>query len=70
MDCKYSIEIYWSDVDMCYVACIPQIHELFAHGKSAKKALARLLKQYKFFVWEVAEMPEPLKSNKCWCNHG
>ena len=36
---KYAIEIFWSEEDGCFVACVPDLENCAAWGKSYEKAL-------------------------------
>ena len=38
---KYAIEIFWSEEDDCFVACVPDLENCAAWGMSYKEALAQ-----------------------------
>ncbi len=38
---KYAIEIFWSDEDGCFVACVPDLDNCAAWGMSYEEALAQ-----------------------------
>ena len=38
---KYAIEIYWSEEDGCFVACVPDLENCVAWGMSYEEALAQ-----------------------------
>jgi predicted RNase H-like HicB family nuclease len=38
---KYAIEIFWSEEDGCFVACVPDLENCAAWGMSYEKALAQ-----------------------------
>ena len=38
---KYAIEIFWSEEDDCFVACVPDLENCAAWGMSYEKALAQ-----------------------------
>ena len=38
---KYAIEIFWSEKDDCFVACVPDLENCAAWGMSYEEALAR-----------------------------
>jgi predicted RNase H-like HicB family nuclease len=37
---KYAIEIFWSEKDDCFVACVPDLENCAAWGMSYEEALA------------------------------
>jgi predicted RNase H-like HicB family nuclease len=38
---KYAIEIFWSEEDGCFVACVPDLENCAACGMSYEEALAQ-----------------------------
>ena len=38
---KYAIEIFWSEEDECFVACVPDLENCAAWGTSYEEALAQ-----------------------------
>ena len=38
---KYAIEIFWSEEDGCFVACVPDLDNCAAWGMSYEEALAQ-----------------------------
>ncbi len=38
---KYAIEIFWSEEDGCFVACVPDLENCAAWGMSYEEALAQ-----------------------------
>jgi predicted RNase H-like HicB family nuclease len=38
---KYAIEIFWSEEDDCFVACVPDLENCVAWGMSYEEALAQ-----------------------------
>ena len=38
---RYEIDIFWSDEDGCFVACVPDLENCAAWGTSYEEALAR-----------------------------
>jgi predicted RNase H-like HicB family nuclease len=38
---KYAIEIFWSDEDGCFVACVPDLENCAAWGMTYEEALAQ-----------------------------
>ena len=38
---KYAIEIFWSEEDDCFVACVPDLENCAGWGMSYEEALAR-----------------------------
>jgi predicted RNase H-like HicB family nuclease len=38
---KYTIEIFWSDEDGCFIACVPDLENCAAWGVTYEEALAR-----------------------------
>ena len=38
---KYAIEIFWSEGDGCFVACVPDLENCAAWGMSYEEALAQ-----------------------------
>ena len=44
---KYAIEIFWSEEDDCFVACVPDIENCAAWGMSYEEALAQAHKAIK-----------------------
>jgi predicted RNase H-like HicB family nuclease len=40
-DYKYAIEIFWSDEDGCFVACVPDLENCAAWGMTYEEALAQ-----------------------------
>jgi predicted RNase H-like HicB family nuclease len=39
---KYAIEIFWSDEDGCFVACVPDLENCAAWGMTYEEALAQV----------------------------
>lgn len=39
---KYEIDIFWSDVDECYIANIPDLKYCSAHGETYEEALEEI----------------------------
>jgi predicted RNase H-like HicB family nuclease len=37
---KYEIDIFWSDEDGCFIACVPDLENCAAWGMSYEEALA------------------------------
>jgi len=37
---KYAIEVFWSEEDACFVACVPDLENCAAWGMSYEEALA------------------------------
>ena len=44
-DYRYAIEIFWSEEDGCFVACVPDLKNCAAWGMSYEEALAQALAQ-------------------------
>jgi predicted RNase H-like HicB family nuclease len=44
---KYAIEIFWSEEDDCFVACVPDLENCAAWGMSYEEALAQAHKAIK-----------------------
>ena len=40
-DYKYEIDIFWSDEDGCFVACVPDLENCAAWGDTYEEALER-----------------------------
>jgi predicted RNase H-like HicB family nuclease len=40
-DYKYEIDIFWSDEDRCFIACVPDLDNCAAWGDTYKEALDR-----------------------------
>lgn len=40
-DYKYEIDIFWSDEDGCFIACVPDLENCAAWGDTYEEALAR-----------------------------
>jgi predicted RNase H-like HicB family nuclease len=40
-DYRYAIEIFWSEEDDCFVACVPDLKNCAAWGMSYEQALAQ-----------------------------
>ena len=38
---KYTIEIFWSDEDGCFIACVPDLENCAAWGVTYEEALAQ-----------------------------
>jgi len=38
---KYEIDIFWSDEDGCFIACVPDLENCAAWGMSYEEALAQ-----------------------------
>lgn len=38
---KYEIDIFWSDEDECFIACVPDLENCAAWGMTHEEALAR-----------------------------
>jgi antitoxin HicB len=38
---KYTIEIFWSDEDSCFIACVPDLENCAAWGMTYEEALAQ-----------------------------
>ncbi len=63
MDCKYAIEIFYSDEDEGYIALAPELPGCSAFGETAEEALAEI--KVAISLWlEVAqqeqrEIPKP-----------
>ena len=38
---KYTIEIFWSEEDDCFIACVPDLENCVAWGVSYEEALAQ-----------------------------
>ena len=38
---KYEIQIFWSEADDCFIACVPDLENCAAWGKSYEEALAQ-----------------------------
>ena len=38
---KYEIQIFWSDEDGCFIACVPDLENCAAWGMSYEEALAQ-----------------------------
>jgi predicted RNase H-like HicB family nuclease len=38
---KYQIEIFWSEQDSCFIACVPDLENCAAWGMSYEEALAQ-----------------------------
>jgi predicted RNase H-like HicB family nuclease len=38
---KYAIEIFWSEEDNCFIACVPDLENCAAWGRSYEEALAQ-----------------------------
>ena len=39
---KYAIEIFWSEKDGCFIACIPDLENCAAWGNTYEEALAQV----------------------------
>lgn len=60
---KYEIIIFWSSEDNCFVAEVPELKNVMAHGDTHEEALAEALQAVNLWI-EVAkengvEVPEP-----------
>jgi predicted RNase H-like HicB family nuclease len=40
-ECRYAIEIFWSEEEDCFVACVPDLENCAAWGMSYDEALAQ-----------------------------
>ena len=40
-ECRYAIEMFWSEEDGCFVACVPDLENCAAWGMSYEEALAQ-----------------------------
>ena len=40
-ECRYATEIFWSEEDECFVACVPDLENCAAWGLSYEEALAQ-----------------------------
>ena len=38
---RYEIDIFWSDEDGCFIACVPDLHDCAAWGMTYEEALAQ-----------------------------
>lgn len=38
---KYEIDLFWSDEDLCFVACVPDLENCAAWGDTYEEALMR-----------------------------
>jgi len=38
---KYEIDVFWSDEDGCFIACVPDLENCAAWGMSYEEALAQ-----------------------------
>ena len=39
---KYEIDLFWSDEDGCFIACVPDLENCAAWGDTYEEALARV----------------------------
>jgi predicted RNase H-like HicB family nuclease len=60
---KYEIDIFWSEEDAAYVAVVPDLPHLSAHGLSYEEALEEIQEAMRFFLEVIekrgAPIPEP-----------
>jgi predicted RNase H-like HicB family nuclease len=40
-DYKYEVDIFWSDEDGCFIACVPDLENCAAWGMTYEEALAQ-----------------------------
>jgi predicted RNase H-like HicB family nuclease len=63
---KYEIIIYWSDQDEAFIAEVPELPKLMAHGDTQSEALANALEAIDLWI-KVAEtegIPVPKAKGK------
>ena len=60
---KYEIDIFWSEEDKAYVAVVPDLLHLSAHGLSYEEALEEVQVAMRFHLEMLeergAQIPEP-----------
>ena len=60
---KYEIDVFWSDKDEAYVAVVPDLPHLTAHGLSYEEALEEIQVAMSFYLEMLMErggpIPEP-----------
>ena len=58
--CKYEIDVFWSDKDRTYVAIVPDLPCLSAHGLSYEEALEEIQVEMRFYLEMVEERGDPI----------
>ena len=57
---KYEIIIFWSDLDQCFVADIPELSGCMAHGNSYETALLNAREAASLWVETAKEFGDPI----------
>ena len=47
---KYELIIYWSSEDNCYIAVVPELDHLMAHGDTQEETLLNINKAIKLWI--------------------
>lgn len=47
---KYEIIIYWSNLDDCFIAEVPQLEGLMAHGNTDEEALKNVKEAAELYI--------------------
>jgi len=57
---KYEIIIFWSELDHCFVADVPELSGCMAHGNSYESALANAKEAVSLWVETAKEFGDPI----------
>ena len=56
---RYAIEIFWSEEDDCFIACVPDLENCAAWGMTYKQALKGVVRDLEAFMKDIPR-PRPL----------
>jgi len=57
---KYEIIIFWSDLDSCFIAEVPQLEGCIAHGITEEIALLNIKEAMSFYLEVLKESGKPI----------
>ena len=61
---KYSVTIYYSDNDNCYVASVPELEGCMAHGDTYAEAMSEIQDAMELHIEMMQELGHPLPQPK------